>query len=194
MNHKTDIFENLIKKRTTKLRRTTVSLSDLSLNKLERLKENYEIQLHDIVSSIFKEYDKPDTDSSDSCFKSIQAEAERIHEKKTPFPNSKSISLKEEDIRTLKFISKEINLSRDVMINAIINYAEFCISQSVEEQKKILAKASKLVSKWLDDGEMISKKIATELGSSDEMVNRLQNIVNSEREFLQIYTSEQDKA
>lgn len=189
MDIKTGIFEKLIQKRTLQLKRTTVSLSDQSQNKLNHLRDAYDIQLFELFSSVLADFEQSGENRTGSCFEGIQEEAERILKVGTLFPNSKSLSFKEDDILRLKQFAKEMSISRDVLINAIINYAELCINSSMEEKRKQKMKASEIVQNWLKQGEEILKQFADELDSSDELVNRLTNIVNSEREFLDGYNS-----
>ncbi|MBT7617485.1 MAG: hypothetical protein HN590_09410 [Calditrichaeota bacterium] len=189
MDDKTDIFEKLIQKSILRLKRTTVSLSDESLDRLNRLKSSFDILLHEIVSSVISEHAQTNVDTKNSCLTGVQNEAERILEIKTQFPNNKSISLKKDDLGELKLISGEMNISRDVLINAIINYAESCIHRSFEERYKRIAKAREIVMDWLKEGEEISNKLTGEFGSSDTIVTKLIELVDSGKDFLKDYDS-----
>ncbi|RLF33229.1 MAG: hypothetical protein DRN08_05670 [Thermoplasmata archaeon] len=187
MNVRTDIFEKLILKRDLKLTRTTVLLSDRSGENLKRLQEIHKIRLFEIVSSILSEYHQIDDETSGECLDGVLEEVERITNDRTRFPNRKTISLKEDDLRALRLISKERRISRDVLINAIINYAEFCIHRLMEERCKQMKKAREIVVEWLTEGEEISNRLANELGASDELVSGLLEFIEAEKEFLNDY-------
>ncbi len=187
MNVRTDIFEKLILKRDLKLTRTTVLLSDRSGENLKRLQEIHKIRLFEIVSSILSEYHQIDDETSGECLDGVLEEVERITNDRTRFPNRKTISLKEDDLRALRLISKERRISRDVLINAIINYAEFCIHRLMEERCKQMKKAREIVVEWLTEGEEISNRLANELGASDELVSGLLGFIEAEKEFLNDY-------
>ncbi|MDP8238783.1 MAG: hypothetical protein P9X24_06820 [Candidatus Hatepunaea meridiana] len=177
--NKREIFTSLLNRRAESSFRTTFTISQEAVDGLKWLSDNLGIAFKDIIDTILNEH-QPNTDNSENstCIQEIISKLNGVQFETIKLSIRKTLSVSQNAIHSLSQLSKDKNISRDILVNQIIIYSRSCIEEMIVEIEKNHKEALQMINNWVQEGKNIDEKLHEMLAPNDLIVDEFKNTLN----------------